>query len=258
MAQPCSPLSRAVAVNGPTRLAPMPSHPDPIARAVAEEVRELVHELLPEIESRRYDITWKPDGSPVTAADVLVEKEVAALLRARLGALRFIGEETGDSAPDQSGGWQVVLDPIDGTENFCSGLKEWGVSLSIWRGDDHAASMLYLPELDESMISGDSVTPRHSRILGLSSSLSEEIVEALRGAGEARIIGCAVYNMFNVIRGGYRRFLNPVGARSWDLQAGVMLALEHGLDVRLNGEPYAGGFLLPDRKYRVDITHRAQ
>lgn len=227
---------------------------DPTARALAEEVRDLVRSLLPEIEARRYDITWKPDGSPVTGADVLVETAVAGLLRARLGDLRFIGEETGDSGHSDSD-WSAVLDPIDGTENFCSGLKEWGVSLSLWRRESHAASMLYLPELDECLISGDDVEPRRSRILGLSSSISSELVEALRTAGEARIIGCAVYNMFNVIHGSYRRFLNPVGARSWDLQAGVMLALEHGLEVRLDERPYLGEFLLPDRKYRVDIRH---
>lgn len=228
---------------------------DQIARAAAAKVRDLVRGLLPDIEARRYDITWKPDGSPVTAADVLVETEVATLLRSELGELRFIGEETGDSGGTSGSNWRAVLDPIDGTENFCSGLKEWGVSLSLWRGDNHAASMLYLPELDECLISGDDVAPRRSRILGLSSSISEELVQSLRHAGEARIIGCAVYNMFNVIRGGYHRFLNPVGARSWDLQAGVMLALEHGLEVVLEGKPYTGAFLLPDRKYRVDIRH---
>jgi len=225
------------------------------ARSTAEAVRDLVKGLLPAIEARRYDITWKLDGSPVTAADLLVEDEVSSLLRQRLGDLRFIGEETGDSGTTSESGWSAVLDPIDGTENFCSGLKEWGVSLSLWQGGEHAASMLYLPELDECLITGDEVTPRRSRILGLSSTLSEELVESLRQAGEARIIGCAVYNMFNVVRGSYYRFLNPVGARSWDLQAGVMLALENGLDVLLDGKPYTGSFLLPDRKYRVDIRH---
>lgn len=226
-----------------------------IARAAAEEVRDLVERLLPEIEARRYEIIWKPDGSPVTAADLLVEHEVSELLRQRLGNLRFIGEETGDSGADAESGWTAVLDPIDGTENFCSGLKEWGVSLSIWHGGSHVASMLYMPELGESLITGDMVVPRRSRILGLSSSISDELVSSLAEAGEGRIIGCAVYNMFNVIRGSYRRFLNPVGAWSWDLQAGVVLALEHGLEVLLDGVPYTGEFLLPDRKYRVDILN---
>lgn len=234
----------------------MSSSPQSVARAAVEQVRDLVESLLPEIEARRYDITWKPDGSPVTEADIMVEHRVSELLRVQLGDdLRFIGEESGDSGSSAVDGWRAVLDPIDGTENFCSGLKEWGVSLSIWHGEVHAASMLYMPELGECLITGDTVIPRRSRILGLSSTISDELVTSLAEAGEGRIIGCAVYNMFNVIRGSYRRFLNPVGAWSWDLQAGVALALEHGLEVLLDGEPYTGSFLLPDRKYRVDIRH---
>lgn len=31
----------------------------------------------------------------------------------------------------------VTVDPIDGTENFVSGLKEWGIGISIYHNDRH-------------------------------------------------------------------------------------------------------------------------
>lgn len=31
----------------------------------------------------------------------------------------------------------VTVDPIDGTENFVSGLKEWGVGVSVYRCGNH-------------------------------------------------------------------------------------------------------------------------
>lgn len=71
--------------------------------------------------------------------------------------------------------------------------------------------------------------------------------------GEYRIVGCAVYNLYNVIRGTYRRFVNPDGAYVWDILPGVMLALEHGCKVTINGRIYDEKFLDPRNKYCVDI-----
>jgi myo-inositol-1(or 4)-monophosphatase len=175
----------------------------------------------------------------------------------------MIGEESfgenslgGEGACGPRSGWIAVLDPIDGTENFCSGLKEWGVSLSLWNGSDHAGSLLMLPELGDFMATGVPIERVRSRITGYSSSIHPTIVSEILQGGEARIFGCAVYNMFNVTRGALARFVNPKGARSWDLLAGLMLAREHGCEILVDGQAYDGAFLEPDRRYRVDIRHR--
>lgn len=226
-----------------------------------DEVRDLVLGMLPRLLAARYDVSWKADGSPVTAADLLLEAEIRSFLAGRLAGLAFIGEEgwsaeSGPAAGDWSQGWVAVLDPIDGTENFCSGLKEWGTSLSIWRDGQHAGSLLVMPELGEAMRSGSILRVPRSRIVGFSSSYHAEIGRGLAEAPEGRIMGCAVYNLFNVIRGAYARFVNPKGARSWDLLAGVALAREAGCSVLVNGKDYGGEFLEPDQRYRVDIRHR--
>lgn len=220
-----------------------------------EGVSDLVLGRMTEIQARRYDIRWKPDGSPVTAADTYLEAEIESYLRGALPGLTFVGEETYQPGADVFDGWMAVLDPIDGTENFCSGLKEWGVSLSLWHDRQHAGSMLLLPELGERIVSGDDPPALASRIVGFSSSISDELVAQLAQAGEARITGCAVYNLYNVIRGTFTRFTNPVGAFSWDLLAGISLAHEYGCEVTLDGQLYDGGLLEPGRKYRVDIRH---
>ncbi|WP_062381526.1 inositol monophosphatase family protein [Demequina pelophila] len=224
-------------------------------RSVLEGVCALVEAELPELAARRYAITWKPDGSPVTDADVYLERQVEAHLRTYYPDIRFIGEESFVESDADLAGWTAVLDPIDGTENFCSGLKEWGVSLTIWLDGHHEGSLLLLPELGERLITGDTFAPIRSRIVGFSSSISDELVRQVAATREARIIGCAVYNLFNVVRGSYSRFVNPVGAYSWDLLAGVQLALEHGCEVLIDGLPYDGRYLEPGRRYRVDIQH---
>lgn len=226
--------------------------------------RNLMHGLIDlieanrdRIEATRYDITMKPDGSPVTASDVLVENLFREHLEGILPGIAFAGEESFDAAnPSATDGFHAILDPIDGTENFCSGLKEWGVSFTLWHGRDHLGSMLLLPELGEHLMTGDTLKPVRSRIRGFSSSMCDEILEGMAETRESRLTGCAVYNLYNVVRGAFARFTNPRGAYSWDLLPGLMLALEHNCDIEVDGEPYHGAFLEPDRKYRVDIRHR--
>ena len=220
------------------------------------EIRTLVFSSLAELEERRFDIKLKQDGSPVTAADTFLQDKIEQALRQQIPDLNFIGEESGkDKTATDSDGVCAILDPIDGTENFCSGLPEWGVALTLWQGREHLGSMLLLPELNRQLITGDDLAPLKSRIKGHSSSMCPEITNTLKNGGEHRIMGCSVYNFYNVIRGSYASFANPKGVKVWDLLPGLMLALEHGCRIELEGEPYDGRFLDPSRKYRVHVQH---
>lgn len=216
----------------------------------------LVGDNLPHTLSLRHDVTWKPDGSPVTSADLFHEEILGNFLMEQIPSLTLVAEESYQPGMDISSDWVAVLDPIDGTENFCSGLKEWGVALSLWRGGVHMGSTLMLPEMGDVLISGQIPVPHRSRIVGLSSSYNLEIGQTIADNPESRIMGCAVYNMYNVIRGSYARFFNPKGAWCWDLQAGVSLALEAGCDVYLEGKPYDGRLLEPSERHRIDIRNR--
>jgi myo-inositol-1(or 4)-monophosphatase len=223
---------------------------------ILQRVQQLVQDTLPALQERRYHVTWKLDGSPVTAADVFLENAIRDWLTHEIPELCFIGEESWNPELIVGDEWVAVLDPIDGTENFCSGLKEWGTSLSLWRGGRHQGSMLLMPEMGEAITTGAIPRVPRSRIVGFSSSYTADIGQGLAENAEGRIMGCAVYNLYNVIRGAFARFANPKGAYSWDLLAGVALAREAGCDVRVDGEYYDGRFLWPGRRYCVDIRHR--
>lgn len=226
-------------------------------RALMHGLIELIQDHMEAIQASRFDVTWKPDGSPVTASDVLVERLIHDRLRMHIPNLTFAGEETFEVQKASSGkGYFAILDPIDGTENFCSGLKEWGVSFTLWKGGAHLGSLLYMPELGEHLMTGDTLRPVRSRIRGFSSSMCPEILEGMAGSQESRLVGCAVYNLYNVTRGAFARFTNPRGAYAWDLLPGLMLAREHGCDILVEGLPYNGEFLEPGKRYRVDIWHR--
>lgn len=223
------------------------------------ELKNLIWELLPEILNKRSDFNAKEDGSYVSAGDLLVQGIVESWVKKKFPNHFLISEEKSYLNEDWNPcGSFVVLDPIDGTENFVSGLKEWGVGLSIYTDGFHEESCIFLPEINDYQITGMSFQRYHSRIVGLSSSLTaEDLVgfEWKRGV-EFRIIGCAMYNLLMAARGAFHAFENVRGVNCWDILPGLNLAREAGCQIWVDGEPYQGQILFPTKKYRIRIQQR--
>ncbi len=219
------------------------------------DIVHLIKSSLPEVLDLRDRITKKEDDSYVSEGDLLVQEIVFKYIKENLPEHELISEELAgnDQQAWNDDGSYVILDPIDGTENFISGLKEWGVGLSIYTNGRHQESCIYLPELDEVQISGMPMRTYTSRIRGLSSSLKKEDLLQLSEGFEYRIIGCSMYNMLLAVRGSYDRFENVKGVHCWDVLPGLNLALEHGCRAHVDGNPYRGELLLPVKKYKIKI-----
>ncbi|NVN82672.1 MULTISPECIES: inositol monophosphatase family protein [unclassified Vibrio] len=220
-----------------------------ICQKLVTEIKEQL-ELIVSFKSTKVK---KSDDSFVSKGDLLVQEIVLDFCSRYLPEHTLISEEL---APFEGYEWNlngsyVVLDPIDGTENFVSGLREWGVGISIYTKGLHAESCIYLPELDEVAISGQPLEKFESRIHGLSSSLTKEDLSKLPEGFEYRIIGCSMYNMLNAVKGSYSRFENVKGVSCWDILPGLNLALEHGVNAYVNGERYNGQLLFPTQKYKI-------
>ena len=227
-------------------------------KAFLARARACVEAGLPEVLALRESREEKADGSYVTGGDLLLQERLMELVSREMPDARVVSEElaAGDTAIEADGR-VVVIDPIDGTENFTVGFPLWGVSISCFSGGVHQASLLGCPELGEWISSGTVVAPRfRSRVRGLSSSLNRDDLERATSGFEYRILGCCVYNMMSVIRGSFLSFENPKGARSWDILAGLNLAREAGLSVIVDGEEYAGQYLVSNRRYRFKVEHR--
>jgi histidinol-phosphatase len=72
--------------------------------------------------SRGLRVETKSDGSPITEADIAVERAVRARLASARPAHGVVGEEGGSTA---GSGWCWYLDPIDGTSRFAVGDPRW-------------------------------------------------------------------------------------------------------------------------------------
>lgn len=222
---------------------------------ICRDIYKIIRQNLQQILDLRSTGTLKPDGTFVSKGDLLCESLVFGYLGENLKDYIVISEESeNDLTHINDVEYVVTVDPIDGTENFVSGLKEWGVGISVYRCGKHYQSMLAMPELDICLCTGDELTRiSGSRICGLSSYMTPADFEKLGAGFEFRIMGCCMYNMYNVIHGSYKQFQHLKGCYSWDLLPGLNLALEHGLNVEIDGKSYTGEFLFPGIKYRIKL-----
>lgn len=100
-------------------------------------------------------LTIKSKGLQDMASEADLNTEI--LIRDRLAKHfpedAFLGEETGVSAfaPGQ-GIW--VVDPIDGTQPFISGLSSWCVSIAFVKDNELQFGMVYAPERNELFAGG--------------------------------------------------------------------------------------------------------
>lgn len=225
---------------------------------ISKKLVALLSGQLDKIIALRSDFTQKADGSYVSKGDLLVQDLVIDFLKQNLPSHQLISEEMAPFSDIvwNSQGSYVILDPIDGTENFVSGLKEWGVGICIYTNGVHQESCIYLPELNDFHITGMAMTHHRSRIRGLSSSLTKQDLLQLEEGYEYRIIGCSMYNMLAAVRGAYASFENVKGVNCWDILPGLNFAIEHGCEVLVDGKPYQGQILFPTQKYKINIKKK--
>ena len=76
---------------------------------------------------------YKAADDPVTQADREAEAAILGMLRAERPADVILSEEGGTGAESGSRCW--IVDPLDGTVNFISGIPHVGVSVALYDGD---------------------------------------------------------------------------------------------------------------------------
>ena len=111
-----------------------------IARQAGEQTLELFR-------TPHLDVDRKSDGSPVTAADRAAEK----LLRKRIGEQfpddAILGEEFGET-PGTSG-FRWVLDPIDGTKAFVTGVPLYTTLVAVLHEEEPQIGVIFAPAAGE-------------------------------------------------------------------------------------------------------------
>ncbi len=196
-------------------------------------------------------------------ADIVTEadREVEELIRERLAVERpddgFLGEESGDS--ESRSGLTWVVDPIDGTVNYASGIAAYSVSIAVVTGGaDPAgwrlrAGAVCAPALGELFTAGEG----HGAELQVVGSRPERLTVSEAGpagallatgfgydpathdgdlamvrtvmpiARDLRRIGSAAIDLAYVASGRMDGYFER-GLKPWDFAAGALLVAEAG------------------------------
>jgi myo-inositol-1(or 4)-monophosphatase len=95
---------------------------------------------------------------PVTAADRAAETSIRALIKRNFPEHGIIGEEYGNESAEAEYVW--VIDPIDGTKSFISGMPVWGTLIALTRFGEPVFGFMNQPFTGE-RFSGDGGAARY-------------------------------------------------------------------------------------------------
>jgi histidinol phosphatase-like enzyme (inositol monophosphatase family) len=96
---------------------------------------------------QRLTVERKADASPVTVADRSIEAELRAILSARHPEHAIFGEEHGAERLGARFTW--VIDPIDGTKSFVTGMPLFGTLIALLDHGQPQLGLIDMPMLDE-------------------------------------------------------------------------------------------------------------
>ncbi len=106
-------------------------------------------------------VETKADASPVTIADRGAEELLRQLIAKKFPAHGIIGEEMGNERSDATFVW--VLDPIDGTKSFISGVPLFGTLIALLHEGQPVLSCIHQPILRQLMIGDGTTTTLNGR-----------------------------------------------------------------------------------------------
>ena len=197
------------------------------------------------------EVSYKGEGKgdPVTVADKEVQDFLASEVSRHFPAHGFLGEEDeGDEdppAPDVV--W--VVDPLDGTRNFASGLPVFACSIGVLHRGAPVAGAMYVPWRGESGSlvlharkgGGAFADDQELRVDGVAEpdgvkpvSLAAafggmfSVRKPLRGRlGDRRVSGSIVFDMALTAKGAVQ-YAVTTGGWLWDFAAGATILSEAG------------------------------
>ena len=114
----------------------------PLLHAIADRADAIA---MRHFRSVDLSVAIKGDRTPVTAADLEIEREARSMVESSGAGFAIVGEELGESAG--SGRGRLIIDPIDGTANFMRGIPIFATLLAVELDDRLVAGVVSAPGL---------------------------------------------------------------------------------------------------------------
>ena len=98
-----------------------------------------------------FEVTLKPDDTPVTQADREAEQVITEILARAFPEHGFLGEEFGGAGSTET---RWIIDPIDGTKNFIRQIPLWATLIALEERGEITVGVVHNP------VTGDLYTAR--------------------------------------------------------------------------------------------------
>jgi len=197
------------------------------------------------------EILHKGPSDFVSEADMQAEQILLRHLRHSLPGVAFLGEESGASG-DADAPLCIVMDPLDGTNNFLHGIGHFSVALALMRGNAVTAGVVFNPlteelfwaarghgaYLGEQRLNGSSRQSLTQAVIGTcfpyhgkgdAAKCAAQLLRVMPLVSGVRSPGSAALEIAYVADGRFDAFWSS-GAKLdlWDIAAGIIIAAEAG------------------------------
>ncbi len=192
---------------------------------------------------RRELKTWtKENASPVSEADIVVDRYLAATLLAARPDYGWLSEETVDNPSRLSCTRVFVVDPIDGTRGFIAGEDSWTVCLAVVENGVPIAGVVYAPARNElydavkdggARLNAEPLVRR--RRLGSAPLIPAPgaVHQEMQASGLDYVRGPAypslAYRLVQVATGKLDAAVSRRGSQDWDIAAAALILDESGI-----------------------------
>jgi myo-inositol-1(or 4)-monophosphatase len=210
-----------------------------------------------------FETAYKANEDPVTTADLNADNILREGLTKDFPGTGWLSEETRDdfSRLDKNLVW--IVDPIDGTKEFVSGIPEYAVSVALVENGLPVLAAVYNPAVQElftaaagqgAWLNGKAINSEHELtekliLLASRSEIKRGEFEPFESFAQIRPCGSIAYKLALVAAGRADATFSLGPKNEWDIAAGVLLVSESGGKANnLNGAP----FIFNQRKTLVD------
>ena len=213
------------------------------------------------------DVQTKADRSPVTSADLEVNRLLAASLLGAFPEDGWLSEESPDTADRLSKSRVWVVDPIDGTKAFIKRRPHFVISAALVQDGQPVLGAIYNPSTCELFFAAkgggarlndkpiQANAPATSRLVLLvnQSELDAGRFRTLGVTADCRSLGSIAYSLALVAAGVAPAMLTFERENEWDLAAATVLIREAGGSIT-DGAGQRLRFNQPQPTYRGTIA----
>jgi myo-inositol-1(or 4)-monophosphatase len=211
----------------------------------------------------------------VSKADLESEKKVLSIIQKKYPDHYILSEEAGKIKTKSDYKW--LIDPLDGTHNYLSGLNLFGVSIGLQCKKEIILGVIYLPFFDELYVAekgkgaflnnkrihvSKTNNLKHAMILydgGLKRDKKTKVKaidKLIDSVFRLRVLGAACVNLVYIAKGDSDAYIEH-STNPWDIGAGKVIVEEAGGKITNHDgskyTDYSEGFVVSNSKLHKDI-----